>query len=190
MIPKDNELNGDTIHIENSELYNFGLYVSWKKAILINSTEIHKIVPHCKEELVMKRVNDTQLMLDQSLKKVEMEECSGIDIKDDVKGKEVKMVRCHNMKIIDTSNSINQIECDNIEVITEQQNEMMRGFGMMGGFIHNNMPMRGFGNGNNMPMGRFIPNNMPMGGFVPDNMPMGDDLAMDSVFSEESNDDE
>ncbi|EDR26387.1 hypothetical protein, conserved [Entamoeba dispar SAW760] len=163
------QTNIDTIYIENSELYCFDLCILCNKAILINSTEIYSIIQHCKEELVMKRINDTQFMLNQFLKKVEMEECSGIDIKNDVKGKEVKMVRCHNIKIIDTSNSINQIECDNIEVITEQQNEMMRGFGMMGGFI---------------------PNNMPMGGFIPDNMPMGDDLAMDSVFSQESNDDE
>ncbi|EDR28992.1 hypothetical protein, conserved [Entamoeba dispar SAW760] len=137
-------VNIDTIHIENSEFPVFNLSVSCNKAILNNSTGVNEIIHRCEEELIMKRINDMQFMLNQSLKKVEMEECSGINIKDDVKGKEVKMIRCHNIKIIDTSNSINQIECDNIEVITEQQNEMMRGFGMMGGFTHNNMPMGGF----------------------------------------------
>ncbi|EDR28895.1 hypothetical protein EDI_104540 [Entamoeba dispar SAW760] len=137
-------VNIDTIHIENSEFPVFNLSVSCNKAILNNSTGVNEIIYRCEEELIMKRINDMQFMLNQSLKKVEMEECSGINIKDDVKGKEVKMIRCHNIKIIDTSNSINQIECDNIEVITEQQNEMMRGFGMMGGFTHNNIPMGGF----------------------------------------------
>ncbi|GAB1224581.1 hypothetical protein ENUP19_0208G0004 [Entamoeba nuttalli] len=77
------------------------------------------------------------------MKKVENEECKGINIEKDVKGKDVKLIKCQNMKINDTSNSNKQNECDNVEVITEQQNEMIGRFGMGGG---NNMPMGMFRN--------------------------------------------
>ncbi|GAB1223177.1 hypothetical protein ENUP19_0136G0013 [Entamoeba nuttalli] len=118
----------DTIHIENSELYSSTSIESCNKATIINSTEIHSIIQHCKDELILKRVNDIRFTMDEDLKKVEMEECNLIEVVNDVKGKEVKLIKCHNMKIVDTSNSIKQIECDNVKVITEQQNEMMGRF--------------------------------------------------------------
>ncbi|EDR29888.1 hypothetical protein, conserved [Entamoeba dispar SAW760] len=139
----------DKVHIENTKLYGTVSIVPCNKVCIINSTETYSIIRQCKEELVLKRMNDIRTKLSESLKKLEMEECDLIDIDNDMKRKEVKMVRCHDIKIVDTSNSINQIDCDNVEVITEQQNEMMGGFGMMRGFIPNNMPMGGFGGGLN-----------------------------------------
>ncbi|GAB1224407.1 hypothetical protein ENUP19_0198G0026 [Entamoeba nuttalli] len=138
--PRDVKTN--TIHIENSQLMSFSSFASCDKGIIINSNGINSI-SYCQEEVIMKRMKDVKFMLSEKLKKLEMEECSGINIDSDVKGKEVKMIKCHNMKIIDTSNSIQPIECDNVEVITEQQNGMGRGFGrfLAGG----NIAMGGFG---------------------------------------------
>ncbi|EDR22730.1 hypothetical protein, conserved [Entamoeba dispar SAW760] len=144
---KDNNII-DTINIENSELYHFTLHLPSNKANIINSTGVGCVVQQCQEELTLKRMDNIRSMLNESLKKLEMEECNGIAIPSNVKGKEVKMVRCHFIKMVDTSNSITQIECDNVEVITQT---VMIGRGPIGG--------------NGIQIGEFIPNNMPIGGF-------------------------
>ncbi|EMD43736.1 DNA double strand break repair Rad50 ATPase, putative [Entamoeba histolytica KU27] len=136
------DVKTDTIHIENSQLISFSSFASCNKGIIINSSGINSI-SYCQEEVIMKRMQDVKFMLSEKLKKLEMEECSGIDIDSDVKGKEVKMIKCQNMKIIDTSNSIQPIECDNVKVITEQQNGMGSGFGRF--LASGNIAMGGFG---------------------------------------------
>ncbi|EMH74826.1 hypothetical protein EHI8A_118260 [Entamoeba histolytica HM-1:IMSS-B] len=137
----DNSVNIDTVHIKNSELLQC-IYIICKKLIINNSAGIiEPAISQCQEELTLKSIKNKKFRLTEQLKKIEMEKCSKLNIESDVKGKEVKMVKCHQMKIVDTSNSINQIECNNVEVITEQQNEMMGGFRMMRGFGGGNMPM-------------------------------------------------
>ncbi|EDR26255.1 hypothetical protein EDI_172020 [Entamoeba dispar SAW760] len=122
----------NTVHIENSKLFDYPACASSHKAIIDNSTGVDSIISHCKGELILRKLNDTVLTLNKDLKKIKMEECNGIDIENNVKGKDVKMVRCHDMEIVDTSNSIKTIECDNVEVITEE-NQGMEGF-MPGNF--------------------------------------------------------
>ncbi|BFU26518.1 hypothetical protein, conserved [Entamoeba histolytica] len=80
----------DIVRIENSEMSNISSSELCNKVFITNSSGIEGIISQCKEELVLKRMNDIRFRTDAFLKKVENEECKGINIEKDVKGKMLK----------------------------------------------------------------------------------------------------
>ncbi|GAB1219129.1 hypothetical protein ENUP19_0014G0017 [Entamoeba nuttalli] len=65
----------DMVRIENSEISNISSSELCNKVFITNSSGIKDIISQCKDELVLKRMNDIRFRTNEFLKKVEIEEC-------------------------------------------------------------------------------------------------------------------
>ncbi|BFU21023.1 hypothetical protein EHI2019_001062100 [Entamoeba histolytica] len=62
----------DIVRIENSEMSNISSSELCNKVLITNSSRIEGIISQCKEELVLKRMNDIRFRTNAFLKKLKM----------------------------------------------------------------------------------------------------------------------